>query len=246
MPRMRRRYDQRMGNGAERSWGTLTSWNDERGYGFVESLAGARVFAHISAFPARAERPQHGESVSFLVERGADGKSRALDIRYTGPGADTRTRQKSPQQRASQQQRGPQAQRDRTSGGAGRQRAAGAGNYLVIALFVAFALVVNANWPIPLWVVGLYGLSSVLCFAVYAADKSAAKRGSRRVPENTLHLLALIGGWPGAICAQQLLRHKTQKASFRAMFWPTVVVNVLVFAVVTTPLGAMLLAQIDN
>jgi uncharacterized membrane protein YsdA (DUF1294 family)/cold shock CspA family protein len=238
-----------MGNGAERSWGTLTSWNDERGYGFIESLAGTRVFAHISAFPARAERPQHGESVSYLVERGDDGKSRALDIRYTGPGADTRSR--SPQPRRSQKPRSPQPQRNsqhrnHTSGGAGRRRAAGAGNYLVIALFVAFALVVNANWPIPLWVVGLYALTSVICFVVYASDKSAARKGSWRVSENTLHLLASIGGWPGAICAQQLLRHKTQKASFRAMFWVTVVVNVLVFAVVTTPLGAILLAAVGG
>lgn len=233
-----------MGTGAERSWGTLTSWNDERGYGFVESLAGAKVFAHISAFPARAERPQDGETVSYLVERGDDGKSRALDIRYTGPGADSRHRP--PQQRSSQKPRSPQPQRNHASGGAGRRRAAGAGNYLVIVAFIAFALVVNANWPIPLWVVGLYVLASLLCFAVYASDKSAARKGSWRVSENTLHLLAVIGGWPGAICAQQMLRHKTQKASFRVMFWVTVVVNVTVFAVVTTPIGAMLLAAVDG
>ncbi|RZU66043.1 uncharacterized membrane protein YsdA (DUF1294 family) [Microterricola gilva] len=233
-----------MGTGAERSWGTLTSWNDERGFGFVESLAGAKVFAHISAFPARAERPQHGESISYLVERGADGKSRARDIRYTGPGAESR--QRSPQQRGSQRPRSPLPQRDHASGGARRRRAAGAGNCLVILAFIAFALVVNANWPIPLWVVGLYVLASVICFAVYASDKSAARKGSWRVPENTLHLLAVIGGWPGAICAQQMLRHKTQKRSFRAVFWVTVAVNVLVFAVLTTPIARLLLAALSG
>ena len=232
-----------MSTGAERSWGTLTSWNDERGYGFVESLAGARVFAHISAFPARAERPQHGESVSYLVERGDDGKSRALDIRYTGPGADTRHRPLATKRtEAAEPATASQPRLGRCRQTACRR----SGNYLAIAAFVAFALVVNANWQIPLWVVALYVLASVLCFAVYASDKSAARKGGWRVPENTLHLLAVIGGWPGAICAQQMLRHKTQKASFRAVFWVTVVVNVLVFAVVTTPIGGMLLAAVDG
>lgn len=233
-----------MSTGVERSRGTLTSWDDERGFGFVESLAGARVFAHISAFPARAERPQDGETVSYLVERGDDGKSRALDIRYTGPGADSRRRP--PQQRSSQKPRSPQPQRNHASGGPGRRRAAGAGNYLAIVAFIAFALYVNASWPLSLWIVAVYVLASLVCFIVYAADKSAARKGSWRVSENTLHLLAVIGGWPGAICAQQMLRHKTQKASFRAVFWVTVVVNVLVFAVVTTPIGAMLLAAVDG
>lgn len=49
--------------------------------------------------------------------------------------------------------------------------------------------------------------------------------GSWRVPENTLHLLALLGGWPGALYAQQTLRHKTQKTSFRIVFWMTVLAN---------------------
>lgn len=228
-----------MSTGVERSRGTLTSWDDERGFGFVESLAGARVFAHISAFPARAERPQHGESLSYLVERGDDGKSRALDIRYTGPGA-PRTGARTPP-------RGAQSS-DRRAHPSGRRtgRSAGPATYLAIVAFIAFALYVNSNWPLPLWIVAVYALASLVCFIVYALDKSAAKRGSWRVPENTLHLLAIVGGWPGAICAQQMLRHKTQKPSFRAVFWVTVVVNVLVFTVVTTPIGAKLLAAVGG
>ena len=64
-----------------------------------------------------------------------------------------------------------------------------------------------------------------MAFAAYAIDKSAAKGGRRRIPENSLHLLALAGGWPGAFVAQRLLRHKTRKVSFQVVFWLTVVAN---------------------
>ncbi len=66
----------------------------------------------------------------------------------------------------------------------------------------------------------------MVTFLAYALDKSAARRNAWRVPEKTLHILSLAGGWPGALLAQQVFRHKTRKASFRAVFWLTVVVNV--------------------
>jgi uncharacterized membrane protein YsdA (DUF1294 family) len=75
----------------------------------------------------------------------------------------------------------------------------------------------------------IYLFMSVLCFAAYAFDKSAARRGERRTPESRLLLLGLLGGWPGGILAQQLCRQKTVKQPFQAWFWLTVVVNVAVF-----------------
>jgi uncharacterized membrane protein YsdA (DUF1294 family) len=66
---------------------------------------------------------------------------------------------------------------------------------------------------------------SVLTFLVYWWDKSAAQKGSWRTPETTLHILSLCGGWPGALIAQQVLRHKTQKQPFRLILWITVLVN---------------------
>lgn len=68
-------------------------------------------------------------------------------------------------------------------------------------------------------------LISALTYRLYARDKAAAIAGRWRVAENTLHTLALCGGWPGALLAQQRLRHKTQKRSFRLLFWLTVSVN---------------------
>jgi uncharacterized membrane protein YsdA (DUF1294 family) len=70
-----------------------------------------------------------------------------------------------------------------------------------------------------------YVLMSVVLFVVYGLDKSAARRGGSRTPEWVLHLLALLGGWPGALVAQRVFRHKTVKQPFRTIFWGTVVAN---------------------
>lgn len=101
--------------------------------------------------------------------------------------------------------------------------------------FVLLYALVSLLWQPPWWFAALYLAMSVITFAVYAWDKSAAVRGTWRTPEKTLHMLALGGGWPGALLAQQLLRHKSVKPTFRAVFWLTVIVNVLVFLAVSSP-----------
>jgi uncharacterized membrane protein YsdA (DUF1294 family) len=85
-------------------------------------------------------------------------------------------------------------------------------------------------WEVPAWYVWVYAAVSALCFVVYAADKYAAVNGRWRVSEATLLALGLIGGWPGAILAQQVLRHKTMKIGFIGPFWVTVLLNVVAFA----------------
>lgn len=87
----------------------------------------------------------------------------------------------------------------------------------------------------------LFLLASGWSYLAYARDKSAARLGTWRVPEKTLHLTALLGGWPGAIVAQQRLRHKTAKRRFRLLFWLTVVVNLTLFAWLHTATGSRLL-----
>jgi uncharacterized membrane protein YsdA (DUF1294 family) len=94
-----------------------------------------------------------------------------------------------------------------------------------LALVMALATARGHSMSKPVWV---YCVLSVTNFAVYAWDKSAARREAWRVSETKLHLLSLLGGWPGAIFAQQLLRHKSSKATFRALFWITVAVNLTV------------------
>jgi uncharacterized membrane protein YsdA (DUF1294 family) len=90
------------------------------------------------------------------------------------------------------------------------------------ALFLA-AIAAFVRWAeLPTFVFWTYLVASVAAFVVYAVDKSAAGGGRRRVPESTLHLLAWLGGWPGALVAQHALAHKTRKAAFQIVFWLTV------------------------
>jgi|TARA_A100001391_G_C4896282_1_gene232357 uncharacterized membrane protein YsdA (DUF1294 family) len=79
---------------------------------------------------------------------------------------------------------------------------------------------------LPLAIPLVYLVMSVITFIAYAIDKSAAENGRWRTQENTLHLLALVGGWPGAILGQMLLRHKSKKKAFRQVFWLTIILNI--------------------
>src|SRR3954468_1380055 len=93
------------------------------------------------------------------------------------------------------------------------------------SVFLAFVVGAAARGSLPLAVPIVYAAASVTAAIVYAADKSAARRNQWRTRERTLHLLALAGGWPGALVAQTVFRHKTRKMSFRLVFWMTVVLN---------------------
>jgi len=75
---------------------------------------------------------------------------------------------------------------------------------------------------------GIVLVMSVASFAAYGLDKRRAGNGSRRIPEQTLHILALLGGWPGALLGQRQFRHKTKKLSFLIVFWCVVVLHVAV------------------
>ncbi|HAT30975.1 MAG TPA: DUF1294 domain-containing protein [Janthinobacterium sp.] len=101
--------------------------------------------------------------------------------------------------------------------------------YIPLALFGILYAGATLAWDVPALAAALYLALSLLCFGAYALDKSAAKAGRRRTPESTLLLLGLAGGWPGAVLAQQWLRHKSSKVSFRFKFWISVALNCAAF-----------------
>ncbi|EGQ9185891.1 DUF1294 domain-containing protein [Vibrio parahaemolyticus] len=77
-----------------------------------------------------------------------------------------------------------------------------------------------------LLLIPLYFLLSIFTYLMFAWDKQAAQSGSWRTSENTLHILSLLGGWPGALLAQFQLRHKSRKQPFKFVLWVTIALNI--------------------
>ena len=85
---------------------------------------------------------------------------------------------------------------------------------MVLPVVALYRLHIDLRWA------GLYALAiNALTFWTYARDKKRAEAGEWRVSEAQLHLLELLGGWPGAWAAQRRLRHKTSKTSYQIVFW---------------------------
>ena len=74
------------------------------------------------------------------------------------------------------------------------------------------------DWSVRVALV-IYTLMSLFTVAVYLLDKRRAIHAARRIPERTLHTLELLGGWPGALVAQQVFRHKNRKPRFFLVTW---------------------------
>jgi uncharacterized membrane protein YsdA (DUF1294 family) len=101
---------------------------------------------------------------------------------------------------------------------------------LALFLLVVTAAVVTGKLPGVALVI--YAVASAITFVAYAWDKAAARSNDWRISEGALHLMSLVGGWPGALLAQRTLRHKSKKQSFRVQFWFTVIFNCCALIVV--------------
>lgn len=192
--------------------GTVKSWNDERGFGFIDPTQGdEEVFVHIKAFSRRNGRPAVGQRVTFEVEVGPQGKKRAKNVEAA---------------RVSMSDPSPR-----------EKRPANWDNLSLLAIPVLIAVYVGASisWKVsPLWVAA-YFIASIVTLFAYAFDKTAAVRGNWRMREATLLGLGLLCGWPGALLAQKGLRHKSSKQSFRNAFWITVLLNLVAFIALNSP-----------
>jgi len=190
--------------------GKLTSWNDTKGFGFITPETGEKqVFVHINAFGSRAQRPEVNQLISYILSADKQGRTCAIKVALAG---------------------------DKFQKKSNRD---GNISYPVMAaifflLIVCIAVIIT---KLPPLILAIYVGLSLFTLIIYAIDKSAAKRGTWRTQESTLHLLSLAGGWPGALIAQQLLRHKSKKKDFRVVFWSTVLINCNVFIWLLTPAG---------
>ena len=118
--------------------------------------------------------------------------------------------------------------------------------FLLPALFLVVITGFAVAGRLPLAAPVLYVIASVAAFLTYAWDKSAAQADQWRTSESTLHLLGLVGGWPGALAAQQVFRHKTKKRSFIVAFWVTVALNCGALLWVLSPQGQQFLAALTG
>lgn len=199
-----------------RHQGKITRWKDDQGFGFITPNGGGEdVFVHIKAFAGGSRRPAGNELVTYERTTDPKGRPRAARVAFVGE----------------------RVQHDR---GPGR-------SWLPIMLTLGFVGVLAAATVagrLPVAVSVLYAVVSIVAFLFYMWDKSAAKNGDRRTPESTLHLCALVGGWPGALAAQRLLRHKSIKREFQVVFWVTVVANCSALGWLLTAPGAELLRSV--
>ena len=95
-----------------------------------------------------------------------------------------------------------------------------------VVFFIGLAILAPVSkWR---WFVGFYALMSAISFSLYGLDKRSSTRGGWRTSEARLHLIELLGGWPGALLAQRVFRHKTRKMSFLVVFYLATAVNLAV------------------
>jgi uncharacterized membrane protein YsdA (DUF1294 family)/cold shock CspA family protein len=195
--------------------GRIASWKDEKGFGFISpNKGGKQLFVHIKAFN-RNRRPEIGATVTYSLSTDRQGRPCAAKARL----ANERGKQK-------------------------RKLQKGIISMILATLFLALVGACTLSNQIPSFIFYIYVVASLLTFIIYAVDKSAAQRGAWRTKESTLHLLAIVGGWPGALIAQQKLRHKSQKQPFRSIFWITVLLNCGAFVWLFTPTGSEKLQSI--
>ena len=185
--------------------GKLTQWNDDKGFGFITPNGGSeRVFVHIKSFQSRHRRPAEDVLLTYELQLDTNGRARAENVAFAGAARLAATAQ----------------QGDSTL------------PMVLLGVFVLALAAACVRGALPFAVLGFYAVASVLAFVMYLWDKISAESGRWRTPESTLHLLALIGGWPGALLAQRKYRHKTRKVSFRRVFWMTVALNCAALSVI--------------
>ena len=198
---------------ANRQQGRITKWQDDKGFGFIETKAGESVFFHVSEFKA-SRRPANGEEVVFTVVQDNQGRLQAKQVQELDF-VKQKMAEKNSQIRQRNSRKSQQADFEE---GQNKRAFLGIGFYGVLILL---AFTGELSWL----VVGWYVVLGIITYLTYAKDKRAAQSGGWRTPESTLHLLSALGGWVGALVAQTYLRHKSQKPDFRMGYYLTVVIN---------------------
>lgn len=211
--------------------GVLLSWDDNKGFGFIQpEKGGSKLFVHISAMRGDA-RPNQGDAVFYLAGTDDTGRLRATHMRGEGLSIDRPSIRQKPREEAIKPAgKGRSARNPRAAA-----RRSSPVQYLVpklllwlalcsLPLIGSVAMLNQQGWVLPL---AAYAGVSLVSVFLYWSDKRAAEQALQRTPEKLLHLSELLGGWPGALVAQQVLRHKTRKATYQQLCWLIIVAHQL-------------------
>ncbi len=204
-----------------RDQGRLVEWFDDKGYGFIQpnDASKDRVFLHIKDFMRQGPRPIVGCALEYTVLLDGDGRYRAQQVIYLKA---SQTQKKVNKPKNSNQP----AQKLKP------MQIACVGYILALAVFTILDLLSGM-------VLLFISVINAITYWMYAQDKEAALQGNRRVPEQTLHLLSFLGGWPTAWLAQEKMRHKTQKQPFRKIYFCTIALNILLILWLISPLNVI-------
>lgn len=219
--------------------GILRSWDNHKGFGFIRSDKND-YFVHISSVQGE-QRPQQGEILYFAASQDQYGRLCAQHVRSSEQCTDQAVTRHTPQPAST------------TKTLTQRRQSPTRLTATLCVLTAACALPALGSWQAfsngaagaALWPLLLYMLMSVFSVLQYWCDKHNAQRGQWRIPERHLHTVALLGGWPGALIAQKLMRHKTQKTVFQSVFWLIVLAH-QVYWLDQLGLTGQLLQQLRN
>lgn len=196
--------------------GKLKAWKDRKGFGFIApDDGGDQVFVHITSFINRHRRPFANELVTYEISSDSNGRKQAISVLFADEGVPSRC-----------------SFLFRNSA------------ILLSVSFIFFVSAATLAEKLPIAVLGIYLIASTITFFYYGHDKAAAIQNRWRTQETTLHLFALVGGWPGALAAQRLFHHKSKKQSFQIVFWTTVTLNCIVLGWLFSKSGAAALSAV--
>jgi uncharacterized membrane protein YsdA (DUF1294 family)/cold shock CspA family protein len=194
--------------------GKLVTWKADKAFGFIRPDEGGKdVFVHLRDFGEIARAPRVGDVVQFQRVKDGAGRYRAADVAVSGL----------PRKSAARARPG----RDNSPSG---EVHVAAWRWFVVVAFAAVLVVLVLKTALPLIVPPVYVVASFIAVLLYAFDKAAAMNKRWRTTESTLLIAGLLGGWPGALIAQGMFRHKSRKVEFLAPFWISVAINCALLA----------------
>jgi len=211
-----------------REKGKIIQWNDSKGFGFIlPENSNKHIFVHIKSFTDRRIRPSLKEEVTYTVSKKKDGKYSAIDVARA---SDTpqNIQKKNQKKKKNLSLKSISTKHSNYKIDSKPTHSINIFYIIFILSFLSFLLFSFTEGKLPFFIIIIYGVMSIVTYFMYSIDKSKAINDEYRIPELTLYFLSLIGGWMGAMLAQQRFRHKTKKSSFQMIFWITVLLNVSV------------------